>query len=65
MKDANFRADDFIHAIRNWKLEPLTINDKAKIMDYLASDIDKLNQNSWPYGENDIESLILEIISEE
>lgn len=65
MRDTNFRVDDFIHAIANWKLEPLTIEDKAKIVDYLASDIDKLNANSWAYGENDIDSFILEIISEE
>jgi hypothetical protein len=60
-----FRADDFLHALHNWKLEPLTIEEKAKLIDYLSADIDKLNANSWPYGEDDIESLILEIISED
>jgi hypothetical protein len=65
MSDTNFRADDFIHALANWKLEPLTMEEKVKILDYLASDIDKLNRNEWNYGEPDIESFILHIISEE
>jgi len=62
-KDKIFTAQDILWGICNWKLEELTELDKIKILNYLLGD--GLDANEYPYGMDDLDSLILEIISEE
>ena len=57
----HFTAADIINALRNWNLEPLTLEEKSYLMDQLISN----KKDDFQYAMNDIESLILELISED
>ena len=56
----HFTAADIINALRNWNLEPLTMEEEAYLLQQLVAN----KKDDFQYAMNDIESLILELISE-
>ena len=60
--DAIFTAQDIIWGLKNWKLESLTAEERLTVLNFIIND-DGVESNEYRYGENDIESFILEIIS--
>ena len=56
--DFTFTKSQLINAINNWALEPLTDTEKS----YLTERINE--QEEHTYGQNDIESLLLEYLSD-
>ena len=57
MTNLKFTRSQILNAIKNWKHEPFT----PKELTFLNKSFTK---ESYTYGENDIESLILETLSE-
>lgn len=53
-----FTATDIFNALKNWKLKSLTKKEKAILFEKLVE------KSIYQYALNDIESLILELISE-
>jgi len=58
LKNFKFSRIDIVNALVNWELEPLTEKEKATLLNEL------IEKDIFIYGMDDIESLILEIISE-
>ena len=58
-----FTKLQILMAIATWQLEPFTLEELNFLLQYLFPDEDYSNC-SYEYGEDDIESFILEILSE-
>ena len=59
----SFTKLQILRAIANWQHEPFTLEELNFLLQYLFPDEDCSNC-SYNYGEDDIESFILEILSE-
>ena len=57
----SFTTMQCIHAIANWKLQPFTLPELNYLLKFFAPDSDNA---SYEYGQNDIESFILETLSD-
>ena len=69
MPDTTFTSTQILFAIATWTLEPLTLKELNYLIRALFYEDDLDDQlhpilETWTYGENDIESLILHIISD-
>ena len=56
--DTTFTSTQLINQINNWALEPLTEQEKQYLLSFAQS------QDTFEYGEDDIESLLLEALSD-
>lgn len=64
MTDYSFTQTEILTAIANWKLEPFTLEELNFLLkEFTFTDYPKDNADI-SYGENDIESLILDRLSE-
>ena len=59
--DTSFTVLQIIHCIANWKLEPFTLEELNLLLVHFVPDTDN---PSYQYGQDDIESFILETLSE-
>lgn len=57
----SFTTMQCIHTIANWKLQPFTLPELNYLLKFFAPDKDNA---SYEYGQNDIESFILETLSD-
>lgn len=57
--DTTFTKEQLLNRINTWTLEPFTLPE----ITYLKDSISK-HPGDYQYGQNDIDSLILEILSE-
>ena len=65
MPDHKFTSAQILFAIATWKLEPLTLKEiNYLILSLIPQDYPDTELETFYYGENDIESLILTIISD-
>ena len=55
-----FTKLQILFAIANWELEPFTLEELNFLLKYFCTD----TTNTYTYGENDIVSFILDILSE-
>ena len=56
--DFTFTQSQLLNCLDNWKLEPFTPNEYRFISNYIKQ------YESFDYGQDDMESLILEILSD-
>ena len=64
MLDHKFTSAQILFAIATWKLEPLTLKELNFLITFLIpADYPDTELETFYYGENDIESLILQLIS--
>lgn len=57
----SFTTLQILHAIANWSLEPFTITELDALLKHFLPDTDNA---SYEYGQSDIESFILETLSD-
>lgn len=62
-KTYSFTKLQILNAIAHWDLEPFTLEELNFLLKYFNPS-DYLDNCSYEYGENDIQSYILEVLSE-
>ena len=62
--DFGFTLTEIITKIAHWELEPLTLEEQSALLKHFTSTDYPKDNPSFTFGENDIESLILETLSE-
>lgn len=62
--DYEFTQLEALTKIANWKLEPFTLGELNFLLKHFTYEDHTNDNSSYSYGENDIESFILEILSE-
>lgn len=64
MTDYSFTQTEILTVIANWKLEPFTLDELNFLLKRFTFKDYPQDNASISYGENDIESLILDALSE-
>jgi len=65
MKNTKFTSAQILFKIATWKLQPFTLKElNFLILALIPQDYPDTELETFYYGENNIESLILEIISD-
>lgn len=63
--DYNFTTLEILTTIANWPLEPFTLEELDLLLKHFLPEDNYINDNpSYTYGENDIQSFILHILTD-
>jgi hypothetical protein len=62
--NTQFTLTEIITKIANWNLQPFTLTELTFLLKHFTSTANPKTNTIFIFGENDIESLILETLSE-